>query len=233
MIGVLSDAHGNRPAFDLSIDVLRRYGANSFIFLGDAVGYIPPPNVISAIQDLGEEIICIRGNHEDILIKGLFDPSCEPIYQHAKTKREMNTASIDFIEQWPSQLIIEFEAGKVMFVHGSPQDPTYGYVYPDTDISAIEVKETFVFMGHTHRPFMRNESGTTYVNVGSCGLPRDRGALGSAGLFDEHTGVVQILRFDIRKQIEQALASVNAVHPSVLAMYQRQPQSQNKELNED
>jgi len=233
MIGVLSDAHGNRPAFELSVIILRRYGAKRFIYLGDAVGYIPTPDVILAIHDLGEEIICIRGNHEGILLRGVFDPFREAVYQHAKTKSKMNAASIDFIKRWPSQLTVEFEAGNAMFVHGSPQDPSCGYVYEDTDLSAFEAKETFVFMGHTHRPFIRNESGTTYVNVGSCGLPRDHGTLGSVGLFDEQTGMVRILRFDIRRQIEQTLASINGLHPSVLAMHLRQPQSYEGELIED
>jgi len=45
MIGILSDAHGNRPAFDLAISVLQGYGAKIFYFLGDAVGYLPTTDV--------------------------------------------------------------------------------------------------------------------------------------------------------------------------------------------
>lgn len=231
MIGILSDAHGNRPAFDLSIKLLRRHGAERFIFLGDAVGYIPMPDVISSIRDLGEEIICVRGNHEDTLLGGVFDPTRDAVYQHAIIKSQMTVENIDFIIGWPTQLNIKFEAGKVMLIHGSPKDHLRGYLYPDTDLSIFKVEETFVFMGHTHRPFIRNESRTTYVNVGSCGLPRDNGVLGSVVLFDELTGAVRILRFDIRKQIDQVSEMVGCpFHPSVRAIFQRQEQLYEGEL---
>ena len=135
MIGILSDAHGNRPAFDLAINVLKRNGAEKFVFLGDAVGYLPTPSVLSSIQNLGETISCIRGNHEDILLTGHFDPVREPLYQHAVTRRQMNEAQLLLIKAWPAQAALEFAAGTVLFLHGSPQDPTYGYVYPDTDLA--------------------------------------------------------------------------------------------------
>lgn len=229
MIGILSDAHGNRPAFDLCIELLRHYGAEMFIFLGDAVGYIPIPDVISAIRELDKEIICVRGNHEDTLLTGVFNPAKEAVYQHAITKSKMTADCIDFIKAWPSQLKIEFKAGASILIHGSPEDHLHGYIYPNTDLSKFEVEQKFVFMGHTHRPFIKNGPDTTYVNVGSCGLPRDIGILGSAALFNEQTGAVRILRFDIRKQIELATAGW-PVHESVLALCQRQAPSYEGEL---
>lgn len=230
MIGVLSDAHGNRPAFDLAINILRRYEAERFIFLGDAVGYIPTPAVVSAIQELGAAISCIRGNHEDILIKEAFDPSREAVYQHETTKRKMNINSLDFVIAWPTQLSLEFEAGNALFVHGSPQKPTYGYVYPDTDLGAFPVKEQFVFMGNTHRPFIRQHERTTFINVGSCSMPRDHGALGSAALFDEQTGHIRILRFDIQQEIQKALEAIGQVHPSVNNLFNRRTQEVEGEI---
>lgn len=224
MIGVLSDAHGNRPAFDLSINILRRYGAVRFIFLGDAIGYLPTPVVVSAIQELGASISCIRGNHEDILLKEAFDPYREAAYQHKATKGKMNANSLEFVIAWPTQLSLEFMAGNALFVHGSPQDPTYGYVYPDTDLGAFPVKEPFVFMGNTHRPFIRLHKGTTFINVGSCGMPRDHGALASIVLFNDQTGHIRILRFDIRREIQEALGAIEQVHPSVHNLFYRRTQ---------
>lgn len=224
MIGVLSDAHGNRSAFDLSIGILRRYGAEKFIFLGDAIGYLPTLGVISAIQELGAAISCIRGNHEDILIKETFDPYREAVYQHKTTKGKMNVDTLDFVITWPKQLSLEFKVGNALFVHGSSQDPTYGYVYPDTDLDAFPVKEPFVFMGNTHRPFIRRHKGTTFINVGSCGMPRDHGALGSVVLFNDQTGQIRILRFGIHREIQETLETLGQVHPSVNNLFNRRTQ---------
>ena len=224
MIGILSDAHGNRPAFDLSIKILRHHGAEKFFFLGDAVGYIPTLGVISAIQELGAAISCIRGNHEDILIKEKFDPSREAVYQHKTTKGNMNVNSRDFVITWPTELSLEFKAGNALFIHGSPQDHTYGYVYADTDLGVFSVNEQFVFMGNTHRPFIRQHKGSTFINTGSCGMPRDHGALGSIVLFNDQTGHIRILRFDIQREIQEAVEATGQVHPSVKNLFNRRTQ---------
>lgn len=232
MIGILSDAHGNLPAFNLAINILKRNGANKLIFLGDAVGYLPTPDVISAIQDLGENISCIRGNHEDILLSGVFDPEREQVYQHEATLYQMNAAQVGFIKSWPEKAIKEFAAGSAIFIHGSPKDSIYGYVYQDADFSTFTIKESFVFMGHTHRPFVRQYHGKTFINVGSCGLPRDHGALGAAALFDEQTGSVRIIRFDIMKETQNIIDALGLVHPSVISLLTRRHQELEGEIYE-
>ena len=198
MLGILSDAHGNRPAFDLAIALLKRCGADQLVFLGDAIGYLPTPDVVDSIRDLGANIRSLRGNHEELLLNKCHDPARELTYQHEETRSRMTKSQIDFVQSWPTSYRSECSAGKSLFVHGSPSDHLFGYMYPDTDLNDFRVTEEFVFMGHTHRPFVRQSGGTTYVNVGSCGLPRDQGCFGSAAMFDDQTGATRILRFDIR-----------------------------------
>ncbi len=220
MIGILSDAHGNGPAFDLAINILKKNGAERFVFLGDAVGYLPSTSVIASIQKLGEEITCILGNHEDILLSGSFELAREPIYQHEATLRQMSEAQLSLVNRWPTQARKEFAAGNVLYLHGSPQDPTYGYVYPDTDLSIFDVPCDFVFMGHSHYPFIRRQGSVCFVNVGSCGMPRDDGRFGAAAIFDPDTGSVRVVRFDITEATERAL-SAYPCHESVKATFDR------------
>ena len=75
VIGILSDAHGNRPAFDRAIEVLTREGARGFVFLGDAVGYIPTRAVVTSIRALGGAITCVRGNHDETMLSRASDKS--------------------------------------------------------------------------------------------------------------------------------------------------------------
>ncbi len=182
---------------------------------------MPTPEVVLAIEELGGAISCIRGNHEDIFTREAFESSREEIYQHKRTKRQMNVKSLEFIMTWPAKLLMEFATGNALFVHGSPEDPTYGYVYPDTDLEAFTVAEPFVFMGHTHRPFIRRHKGSTYVNVGSCSMPRDQGALASVVLFNDQTGQISILRFNIQRETQEALGAIEQVHPSVINLFNR------------
>ena len=51
-----------------------------------------------------------------------------------------------------------------------------------------------VVMGHTHRPFVRSSGGKTFVNVGSVGLPRDRGDLAGFAMYDTETNQFEIVR---------------------------------------
>jgi len=230
MIGVLSDAHGNQPAFELTITLLKKFGASQFVFLGDALGYLPTTAVLNSIEELKNNVVCVRGNHEDMLLSGQYNSAHEPSYQHQKTRHLMDNSQMELIKNWPTTASLNYKAGKALFIHGSPHDPTYGYVYPETDLAAFSVKERFVFMGNTHRPFVRMHGDATFINVGSCGLPRDHGALGPAVLFNEQTGIVRIIRFDIRKSTQRALAMVGLVHPSVIKLFERQTQHYEGEL---
>jgi hypothetical protein len=95
-------------------------------------------------------------------------------------------------------------------------------VYPDADLRPLERLGTgAVFLGQTHRPFIGRSGETLVVNVGSCGLPRDCGDLGSACVFDDLTGVARIIRFDIREATRAALRRCGPVAPQVMAVFAR------------
>jgi hypothetical protein len=97
-----------------------------------------------------------------------------------------------------------------------------GYLYPDTDLSPMaDLGARYVFVGQTHRPFIRRGEHATFVNIGSCGLPRDCGHLGAVCVFDSQTGEVEILRFDIQEATRAALRRCGPVSPQVLAVFER------------
>jgi predicted phosphodiesterase len=85
---------------------------------------------------------------------------------------------------------------KVLFLHGSPRDPTNEYVFPETIYDKNKMEQMFAkvpqycFQGHTHMPgvfttdleFIRPSDcdhefplgrDKLMVNVGSVGQPRD------------------------------------------------------------
>jgi len=221
LVGIISDAHGNGPAFDRAIILLKDFGVESFIYLGDAIGYIPSLSVLSSILKLGVHIKCIKGNHEKILLTGEYDSDEDTVYQLSRVNAVVSSENVEMISAWKEQIRVRYASKSVLFVHGSPADITTGYVYPDSDLSVFQSDVDVVFMGHTHRPFIRDYNGVRYVNVGSCGLPRDDGRYGSAAIFNPNSGHVRVIRFDITNETETALRNQTNIHASVYGLFER------------
>jgi len=222
MIGILSDAHGNTDAFKLAISHLRKLGASRFIFLGDAVGYIPCSGVLTELIKIKDEVICIQGNHEIMLTNKCWNPERDKIYNLRKTSTLLSEVETNYIKSWPIMHKESYGIDSALFIHGGLYDFTNEYVYPNSDLSKYEVTETFVFMGHTHYPFVKKTGNTIFVNVGSCGLPRDIGNLGSFATFNPEIGEVLLYRFDISSAIQNISESNMKIHESVLALFNRQ-----------
>ena len=217
---MLADAHGNREAFELGVGILRAEGAETIYFLGDAVGYLPGDAVVDAIRDVG--VIPVRGNHDAMVMTGKIDLRRDRILRWGDTVRSLSAANRDFMATWPDHRDLETDAGELLLVHGSPLRPLDGYVHPDTDLAPFfGLGKRAVFMGQTHRPFVRRADDTMFVNVGSCGLPRDCGDLGAVCLFDADTGSARIVRFDIASATKTALERCGPVAPEVLAVFDR------------
>jgi putative phosphoesterase len=221
LIGLVSDAHGNNIGFHRAIDLLFSQGAERIYFLGDAIGYLPSAVVLDSLSRMGDRVRCIRGNHEAMLLDGLNDPERDRIYQLEILRPKLTLSQIEMITSWPMLRYEVINDQKLLMVHGSPADPTHGYVYPDTDLTGFVTDADWVFMGNTHHPFIREQEGTVYVNIGSCGMPRDDGRYGSAGLFDSKTKRVKILRFDITKGLNEFLEKYPEIHPSVRKVFDR------------
>lgn len=232
ILGFLSDAHGNLEAFDKGLAVLAAAGAESVYFLGDAVGYLPGTAVVDALVD--GTVTGVRGNHDAAVLAGVVDPRADAVLRHEETARALTLLHRAALEAMPERLELDSPVGPLLLVHGSPADPTGGYVYPDTDLAPLAgTGHRVVLMGQTHRPFVRDAGGTTFVNVGSCGLPRDCGAHGAAALLDDRTGTARIVRFDIRAETAAALKRCGPVAPEVLAVLNRRGDTDSCEESHD
>lgn len=225
LIGLLSDAHGNSFAFEKAVKLLRSKGATKLYFLGDAVGYIPSTGVLDTIRQLGNNIECIKGNHEVMLIAGIDDAKRESVYLLNYLRGKLENSQLQMIKLWPKQLTVFINGLKIMLIHGSPDDTTFGYVYPETDLSQFDVNANVVFMANTHRPFISMIEHQLFVNIGSCGLPRDDGRYGSVALFDPISLNVRILRFDISEESKMMFEQSPEIHDSVRRLFDRRDDS--------
>jgi putative phosphoesterase len=220
-IGILSDAHGNVVAFEIALQKLRQLGAQTFIFLGDAVGYIPSLKVVDCLNLMGASVRCVLGNHEYMLLNEMISSSHDDMYMLSAIKKHLTSQQVNFLSSWEKGFETTFGDAKILCIHGSPQDPTFGYVYPDSDLPLQTSNAQFIFMGNTHRPFIRGEKNVTFVNVGSCGLPRDDGRYGSACLFDPLNSSVKVIRFDITESVPAISNLTEQPHRSVMDIFER------------
>ena len=217
LIGFLSDAHGNGPAFDRAINLLRENGAQRIYFLGDAIGYVPTTRVLDSLLNSDNTIRCIRGNHEDIMLKGSVDSTRDEVYQLEAVRAQLTPAQKALLETWPTSREITVSGQKLLLVHGSPGNPTYGYVYR-TQISPSKWHTLTGLSWATRITFIREYRGVRFINCGSCGMPRDDGRYGSVAI-DMTRRHARILRFVT--EIAGILEEGPEVHSSVHKIFER------------
>lgn len=214
-VAFLADVHGNRLALEACLGALEAERVSRIFFLGDAVGYFPDAAaVIDLLAHAGA--FCQQGNHEAMLLGTSLGTASEVVTHIGQTARALDAETLHRIAGWPTTRSLDLQGRRLLCVHGSPADPLDGRVYPDTDLDPLGPEgPDVVLMAHTHRPFVREAAGRVYVNVGSVGLPRDRGDRGSFGLYDTDIGAFEILRFPIdRGAVAKTYGGL--VHESVL-----------------
>jgi predicted phosphodiesterase len=209
-LGIVSDAHGSIGGFEAARQMLALAKVDRCFYLGDAVGYIPDISVARRIVEL--DLPWVAGNHEIMLLDGGYPADREATYRLAEVRQKLAPTELMVIRNLPRLLDVKVDGTRCLFIHGSPCDPTFGYVYPDSDLALVGGSEfDAVFMGHTHWPFVREHEGTIFVNVGSCGLPRDGSGRGAACIFDTATRQAHLLSFSL------AAASRTAIDAFALA----------------
>ncbi len=225
MKAIISDIHANIEAFRAVLADIDSRSIHKILCLGDVIGYGPNPTECMALAkslvDQGRLQTILMGNHEEAVLNGAFG-------FHPAAKEAIDWTRAQLKPRWYhfggkkarwellKTLPLTFNEDGILYVHGSPRDPTMEYVLrSDTEDLFGEVPEkihqifhaieSLCFIGHTHDPgiitedsrFLRPdevgmkfqvESGSKYiVNVGSVGQPRDKNPRACYVTFDGKT----------------------------------------------
>jgi putative phosphoesterase len=185
IFAVFSDVHANLPALEAVMDHIAESGIGSLFCLGDLVGYGPFPNEVAAL--IRERAIpTIMGNYDRGI--GFSTGDCGCAYKNEgqraegaislKWTQEVCTEETRaFLRSLEDRFLLGTPAGEILAVHGSPRRINE-YLFADRPLLAMArmVKENpyrAILFGHTHIPYARQVEGTTFVNVGSAGRPKD------------------------------------------------------------
>ncbi len=203
-LALLSDAHCNSVGLAACLERIGEMDVDDVYFLGDAVGYLSGPlAVLEALREAG--VHCQKGNHEAMLLgEAMLDPDRDRWYRLAAQRSELDAEATATITSWPMLRDLDVDGARILLSHGSPAPSIEERVHEDTPWQADPgFAYDVVFIGHTHRPFIRREGGVQLVNVGSCGMPRDHGDLASFVVYEGETAEVHIYR--VRFDVERAL----------------------------
>jgi diadenosine tetraphosphatase ApaH/serine/threonine PP2A family protein phosphatase len=192
LVAIVSDIHGNRPAFEAVVDAAEGAGADELWCLGDLVGYGAEPDACVALA-AERCAICLAGNH-DLAVTGalsLADFSTGAALAAQWTRSVIAPQHRAFL----SVLTPSGREADIGLFHASPRDPVWEYVLSPlaAELSLDAAPTRLSLIGHSHvalafeRPAGQPTTGAVrragealdlaagewLVNPGSVGQPRD------------------------------------------------------------
>jgi putative phosphoesterase len=187
-IAVISDVHSNYDALQAVLSAIGDYDA--LFCLGDLVGYGAQPNeVVSEIRSLKPKAI-VMGNHDCAVATGEMSGFVPHAVQAVEwTRKNISPENLGYIASLRAKVTCTIDGAKIALAHGSPRDPLYEYIYPDTAEfilrSLVEDSGgTTLLLGHTHVPFVRKFDSMLLGNPGGVGQPRDGDARASYAILE-------------------------------------------------
>lgn len=192
LVAILSDIHGNSAALKMVLNETKKLGVDHLLLLGDQVGYYYDAVGVYDLLDTWSKNI-IRGNHEDMLL-GLIDQKINHDYSKRKygsaleiAVKTLSSERVEFIRSHKRTEKLFMNGVNILISHGSPWK-TDEYIYPDATPDLLDKCDSadfdFVFLGHTHYPFIYKAKHSMIINPGSVGQSRVCGGMADWGLLN-------------------------------------------------
>jgi putative phosphoesterase len=191
---LLADVHGNWAALEA---IRERFDA--CLFLGDLVDYGPDPG--PCVEWVRRNVrVGVRGNHDhgvaqNVEVQGVGGFRFLTAVTRPPTVAALTSDQRRFLADLPTSRMLTLDGKRFLLVHATPRDPLDEYAPADPAFWAPRLAGLavdFVCVGHTHQPYVLPVNGTTVVNPGSVGLPRDGDPRVSYAVIED--GVVRLKR---------------------------------------
>lgn len=214
---VISDVHANLEALTAVLADIRKTDISEILFLGDAVGYGPDPEV--CVKILSSECdLLIAGNHDHALVGLTSVLSFNPYAKAAMewTRSVISAETVAVLKRLP--FIAETPDGRMFLAHSSPMEYTQWHYLSTPSDAALNFgffKNRLCFVGHSHKPsiFERLPAGDIIVkntesvfgnenryiiNAGSVGQPRDGDPRACYAVLDDDSVRLRRVEYEIR-----------------------------------
>ena len=174
---IIADIHSNRDALRAVLKSIEHAGVELILNVGDTFGYYAwPMEVYDLLQTL--TVRTVLGNHDRMVLDGTC-PSPVPFYWPAiaHNRAALTPAAWAWLRSLPQEINFNSENAAMRVVHGTPDDPLEGRLYPDrprADLPWLPKHGEVLVLGHTHYPMIvKTALGGLLINPGSVGQPRD------------------------------------------------------------
>jgi predicted phosphodiesterase len=173
-IALLSDVHGNRPAFEAVLAAIGDADVEEVWCLGDLVGYgAEPDDCVALARERCD--VCLAGNH-DLVVTGdipLSDFSWSAAAAARWTQATISPESLAFLRS----LVPLDPDREIGLYHGSPRDPVWEYVLSSWQADeCLDLTDARVCaVGHSHVAlwFHRDSDGKLGGGQAAAGEERD------------------------------------------------------------
>ena len=162
---IISDIHANLAAFEAVMRDIEKEGVADIYCLGDIIGYGPDPR---ACLELARGFpVNLLGNHEEAVLFGAigFNPKAKAAIDWTREQLSLPSEPIEKnrdLWNFLGSLTKQHVDGDILYVHGSPRDPTREYIFyqdwqdrkkmDEVFASPADIAWKICFTGHTHYP---------------------------------------------------------------------------------
>lgn len=214
---VISDIHSNFVALEaVMVDIDEKFEEIDFYLnVGDIIGYGPYPNEVCDLLKGLNNLISVKGNHEEALItgdtSGLISVASEAIEW---TNKNISNKNLSFLKKMNEYEALKLNGFKVFLVHGSPRDYLHEYLRPDFSDELYKwfLKDTdadLIVTGHTHVSFVKEFGRKLVMNAGSVGQPRDGNPASCYAVLDTEKPEIKFHR--VNYNVDKVMEKVNEV----------------------
>jgi protein phosphatase len=231
-IAIISDIHGNIPAFEVVLKDIKKRGIKRIFCLGDLVGKGPDS---SKVTDICREIceVVLLGNWDYFMAEG----EDFPLFHWYR--RQIGKERLEYLRNLPPVFNCQISGRKVRLYHASHIGVAHRVHMHDTEEKHLAMFNNTKFTGDgftpdtvgygdIHKTFLKNIKGKVLFNTGSVGNPLDEPTAayviieGNYG--NEKPGYFSIQTIRLPYDIELAIKQARAAHmPEMeLALYEEE-----------
>lgn len=202
-LAILGDIHANISALEAAYAAVMGHGPDEVLHLGDLCGYAPFNDEVVAFVKK-HSIRGVRGNYDNNVAMGAEHCGCRyddpeaasmALASFAWTKEHVSRESIEYMLGLPFSIGLDAWGRTIKLFHATPQkDNIYWHAQrPDRFFMqmADRAQADVMVYGHTHKPYVREIGGHTFINAGSVGKPKDGDPRACAALVEVSEGKIE------------------------------------------
>lgn len=221
-LGIITDIHSNINALKAVLNEFDKKQIDKIICCGDIIGIgANPEETVQELIKRREQLIAVRGNHEQYLLKGIPKNThddkrqlfIEEIQNHEWTHSRLSDKSKEFLKDLPADENIQLENKEIYVVHYSiNQNGEYKKHIKNPTVEENsemfnEIDADIFLYGHTHTLNVINANGKMYINSGPLGCPMDTN-IANAVILEINKNEVSFQYLKIEYDVEEVIKEI-------------------------